>query len=258
MTRVPVLSLAVPPTRSARPRGAVRCAAVLLVAAALALVTATAALAHIEVEADPAQAGAANATLSFSAEGESTTAGIAKLEVISPEGFDAAGTQLASGPQGWTLSVTDRGFVVSGPALPPSEDLDVVVRVRKLPDAATSEFKALVTYSDGHVDRWIQLRQAGAPEPDMPAALLTLEPSPTTSAPPSTSTPSTSAPPSTSTPSTTAGSSTSTTEPSADTSESDDDSSNVGWVVAALVVAGAVAAGAVLFARSRRRPTDPT
>jgi hypothetical protein len=199
--------------------------------------------AHVEVEAEPAQTGAEGATLTFTVEAESSTAGIQRMEVAQPEGFDATGATLASGPEGWTLSETDLGFAVEGAPVPAGEDLVAGVQVAALPSEAETEWKVIVTYSDGRVDRWIDERTPGGEEPEEPAALLTLEPG--------TETTTTSAPPTTeATTSTTAAAST-TTAAAAD-GEDDDDGGN-GLVIILIVVLAAALIGGGAFAMSRRR-----
>jgi uncharacterized protein YcnI len=205
------------------------------------VVTAGVASAHVEVEADPPQTSAQNATLTFTAEAESSTAGITRLEIAPPSGFDTKGVTLASAPDGWTLAETDLGFAFSGPALKPGEELEAAAKVPQLPSTTETQLKALVTYSDGHVDRWIEERQDGQPEPENPTALLTLE-----QGAESGSTTSTTAADSTST---TAADQTTTTV--ADDSEDDDSSSALPWIIGVIVLAAIIAA--VVYALSRRR-----
>jgi len=210
------------------------------------VLTAGVASAHVEAEAEPSQTSAENATLTFNAEGESSTAGITRLEIAPPSDFDVKGATLASGPDGWTLAPTDLGFAVSGPALKPNEELEVAVKVPMLPAATETQLKALVTYSDGKVDRWIEERQPGQPEPEEPTALLTLEPSGSSE--------STSETTATSESSTTARDQTTTT---AADSSGDDDSSVWPWVLGVLVVA-LIVAGVVLALVRRGRNGDTT
>ncbi|WP_351231083.1 DUF1775 domain-containing protein [Streptomyces sp. NPDC002133] len=143
-------------TRSARPLS-------LLTGAALAASFALAApaAAHVEVEAEGAAALAENVTLNFTAESESDSAGITKLEVILPEGLAPADIAYKAGPTGWKLAATARGYTVSGPAVATGDDAAYSVIVRQLPDARTLAFKTLQSYADGRVDRWIELEEAG-------------------------------------------------------------------------------------------------
>ncbi len=91
---------------------------VLLGAVLLAAGTGTGtAAAHVHVDAPGAVAGTGPVTLEFSAASEAA-AGITAMRTQLPAGIDPAGVSLASGPSGWTLTPTARGFEVGGPALP--------------------------------------------------------------------------------------------------------------------------------------------
>ncbi|MET9348414.1 DUF1775 domain-containing protein [Streptomyces termitum] len=143
-----------------RARLAVRAACVAAATAAASLATPPAALAHVEVEAAGARALDQNVELSFSAETESSSAGITALEVVLPDGLKPADIAYKSGPAGWRLTPTDRGYTVSGPAVAVGEDAAYKVVVRQLPDAKSLAFKTLQTYGDGRVDRWIELEKS--------------------------------------------------------------------------------------------------
>ncbi|WP_241003053.1 DUF1775 domain-containing protein, partial [Streptomyces sp. CB01881] len=125
------------------------------------LVLAVPAFAHVEVESETAQALATNATVTFTAEAESTTAGLAKFQVVLPEGIAPADVALADAPAGWTLAATADGFTVGGPALAPGKDAVYKITIKQLPNADELVFKTLETYSDGRIDRWIELPKAG-------------------------------------------------------------------------------------------------
>ncbi|MEU9131190.1 DUF1775 domain-containing protein [Kitasatospora sp. NPDC048540] len=129
--------------------------------------------AHVEVESPTPQALAVGAVVAFSAEGESTSAGIKEVRVVLPSGLMPGDVSLADGPSGWTLSPTEDGYTVAGPALAPGADAEYKIKVRQLPDAPELAFKSLVTYTDGQVDRWIELPQGGA-QPAHPAPVLKL------------------------------------------------------------------------------------
>ena len=63
----------------------------------------------------------------------------------------------------------------SGGQLAPGQYQGFRVMLGHVPDEAdTLTFKALQTYANGDVVRWIDVRQAGQPEPDHPAPVLTL------------------------------------------------------------------------------------
>lgn len=194
---------------------------------AAALVTAGPAAAHAEVEAEGARALDQNVELTFSAESESASAGITKLEVTLPAGITPTDITYGEGPDGWKFALTSRGYTVSGPKLPVGEDAEYVVTVRQLPDVKSLAFKTLQSYDDGQIDRWIELDDTGGdehghghPAPSLAlkaaapgAKLVSPTPSPTdepTTAAPS---PEPTTPTSTPTPS---------TEPAADSTEDDD------------------------------------
>jgi uncharacterized protein YcnI len=195
-----------------------------------ALAMAGVAFAHVEISADNPQAGATNVVITFEAEAESDTAGISKVEVVLPAGITFADVTLKEGPPGWTLSKTDDGYAVGGKALPMGTNAEHSVTVAKLPDVESLTFKALVTYSNGAIDRWI-----GDPNADNPAPVLELEPA----AAPSPTVGSTSNDVITAAPA---------TSPAAAPEESSG-SNPIWWIIAIAVVLGGVAA----FVRSRRR-----
>lgn len=130
------------------------------VAATAVLFAAGPAAAHVEVASDDAQALAQNVELTFSAESESGTAGISELRVILPKGIEPTDVTYGEGPQGWKLTTNKDGFTVKGTAVDVGEDVELSVTVRQLPDAKELVFKTLQTYSDGKVDRWIELGES--------------------------------------------------------------------------------------------------
>ncbi|MFD8597274.1 DUF1775 domain-containing protein [Kitasatospora sp. NPDC059646] len=141
----------------------------------LALGTAGTAAAHVEVNSSTAQALAVDATVTFSAEGESSTAGIKDLKVTLPAGLTPADVTPVTTPDGWTYTATADGWTVAGPALAPGAAAEYSVKIRQLPAAASVVFKTLVDYSDGHTDRWIEIPQ-GDTKPEHPAPVLALRP----------------------------------------------------------------------------------
>jgi uncharacterized protein YcnI len=221
-----------------------------VLAAAVCAVFAVAgpAAAHTEVSAEPARAGASDAVLTFTAEAESSTAGITSLQVLLPAGLTPSAVGYLSGPAGWALRPTADGYTVSGPALPVGEDARYRVEVAKLPAATVLAFKTLQTYSDGRTDRWIDLPTPGGPEPDHPAPVLTLAPA--VSSPTTTPTPTTTPSPTiTPTPTITPG-----TTPPAAVAHDDGGPPAVLWaLIAVAVVAAAVAAAWMLRRRAAGR-----
>ena len=131
--------------------------------------------AHVSVGADPAQSGVAN-VVEFHAASESTTAGITKLEIVADPAVPADLVTLVEGPSGWKVGAggSAGGFTLEGPALPVGQDAEVKVRVASLPAAPQIVFKVLESYSDGKVDRWIELAGPDGHEPESPAPILKL------------------------------------------------------------------------------------
>lgn len=144
-------------------------------ALSVAALGAPAAWAHVEATATPAKAGATNATVDFSVEAESSSAGIAKVKVQLPAGIAPKNVTLAAAPTDWNLLPTADGYAVSGPALGPNENLEYAIRITKLPDkAGTVLFKTVETYTDGKENAWIEEPGSGGAEPEHPAPAITL------------------------------------------------------------------------------------
>jgi Domain of unkown function (DUF1775) len=204
------------------------------------------AAAHVEVEADNPQAGATNVLVSFTAESESNSAGIVSLEVALPEGITIDDVTLVTGPSGWALSPAASGYLVAGPALPAGTDAAYQIRIAQLPtNAETLAFKTLQTYTDGRIDRWIDIPTSAVPEPEMPAPILHI-----TGAVPAT-TPPTATP----TPEQTSAPAPNTSEPTSAAPEQP--GSALGWwlgVAAAVLLAAAVA---WWLQRRRRQSGEP-
>jgi uncharacterized protein YcnI len=185
--------------------------------AAAVLLLAVPASAHVTVHADDPHQGATDVKVSFRVPNESDKATTTKVQIFFPTDHPLVSVLVEPTP-GWTVATTsatlakpvktDDGTITSavsevtwtGSHIPVGgfQDFNVVTGV--LPDASSLTFKALQTYSDGNVVRWIQTVPPGAPEPDSPAPILTLLPAEnttsTTAVPPS-STPSAAAPAST-------------------------------------------------------------
>ncbi|MFB9235572.1 DUF1775 domain-containing protein [Plantactinospora siamensis] len=206
------------------------------------------AAAHVEVEADNAQAGARDVTLTFHGEAESTSAGIKAERVVLPAGIKPADVRLVKAPGGWIFTAGSDGFTVAGRPLKTGQDAEFSVRVAQLPtDAKTLSFKTLETYGDGTVSRWIEVPQAGQPEPDNPAPTLTLKPAATVA----TASPSVAATPTQQEP--TPPNSTASGAPTAAAEGSGSGGSHAGWWIA-LAVLVVLAAGALVWWRRRNGP----
>jgi uncharacterized protein len=159
------------------------------------VVFAASASAHVTVQPKSAAAGSYS-TLDFKVPNESDTASTVGLDVQLPT--DAPIPSVTVQPKsGWTYKVT-RGKTPKPVTVEGAQITEVVTRIvwkagagnpgiksgefdtftisaGPLPEGAqTLTFKALQTYSDGKVVRWIDVASAGAEEPDHPAPVLRL------------------------------------------------------------------------------------
>jgi uncharacterized protein YcnI len=179
---------------SSRARLSRRTAAIGVLACAMVVAVAGPALAHVTVQPDTAQAGAADQVFAFRVPNEEDKAGTVKVQVFFPADHPVASVLAAQVP-GWTDQIqttklttpihTDDGDVTevvssitwTGGAINPGHYQDFTVDLGQLPTGTDQlVFKALQTYSNGDVVRWIDLQQPGQPEPDHPAPVLHLIP----------------------------------------------------------------------------------
>lgn len=164
-----------------------------LAAIGLSLFIAAPAAAHVTVSPKEAQPGS-YARVAFRVPNESDTASTTKVEVFLPEDAPLASVSTQPVP-GWTVQVTKRKLdqpldlhgsqiseVVSqitwtageGAAIKPGEFQEFPVSMGRLPDNVDHlVFKAIQTYSDGAVVRWIEEPKEGA-ELEHPAPVLQL------------------------------------------------------------------------------------
>lgn len=156
--------------------------AVLLATAAVSLIAAaSAAEAHVTVNPDTEPQGG-YAKVSFRVPNEEANASTTAIEVDIPVDHPIASVSVRPVP-GWTATTTHDGgptqavskIVWTGGKIDPGQFQEFDVSLGPLPkDTDQIVFKALQTYSDGNVVRWIDLRQPGRPEPDHPAPVLHL------------------------------------------------------------------------------------
>jgi uncharacterized protein YcnI len=154
-----------------------------------------AANAHVTVNPNSATQGGYT-RIAFRVPTESDTASTTKLEVNLPTDQPVASVLVMPVP-GWTAQLnttklatpitTDDGDKVTeaisqivwtadsaDTAIKPGQFQEFPVSLGPLPKAASMTFKALQTYSDGTIVRWIDLTTPGQAEPDHPAPVLTL------------------------------------------------------------------------------------
>jgi uncharacterized protein YcnI len=145
--------------------------------AAVVLSLAAPALAHVTVNPSEAAKGGF-AKLTFRVPNESDTASTIELQIVFPEEhpFNARVKPVA----GWTADVqrSEEGvqsITWTGGAIAPGEFQEFDISGGPLPDDAdTLEFRAVQTYDDGEVVRWIDPVVEGEEEPEHPAPTLTL------------------------------------------------------------------------------------
>ncbi|MEZ0112969.1 uncharacterized protein YcnI [Catenulispora sp. EB89] len=173
-------------------RGGKPLAAVLAGTALFVFASAGLASAHVTIGPDTTAKGGSDVELTFRVPNEEVAANTTKLEVVFPTDHPITGV-LPEPTPGWTVAVTnatlpkpvttDDGTVTqvvseltwSGGALAPGQYQGFHVMLGKLPDDTNQlVFKAVQTYSNGDVVRWIDLAQAGQPAPDHPAPVLAL------------------------------------------------------------------------------------
>ncbi|MCQ0024677.1 YcnI family protein [Streptomyces somaliensis DSM 40738] len=153
-----------------------------------------AAHAHVTVQPQGQATKSGYATVNFKVPNERDGASTVKLEVTLPRDHPMASAMPQPVP-GWTVEVEkaklDTPLVVhgrkiteapakitwtaSGSKIGPGQFQQFPVSLGRLPESADRlVFKALQTYDDKEVVRWIEEAQEGAAEPDSPAPVLEL------------------------------------------------------------------------------------
>lgn len=175
------------PNRTYMRRGLVVTAA----AAVGLLAAAGASSAHVRVHPDSYARGATDGVLTFRVPNEMDDARTTKVQVFLPTDDPVLGV-LVRPQDGWTPTVThtklktpiktDDGVITdavseiswTGGTIGPGRYEDFDVAFGQLPDhTGRLTFKALQTYSDGMITRWIEEAQSGQ-EPENPAPVLRL------------------------------------------------------------------------------------
>lgn len=176
-------------SRTSRLRG--RAATVAALAGATVLLAAVPAFAHVTVQPNTAAKGAYT-TVNFKVPNERDNASTVRIEVNLPTDHPIASVSVQPVP-GWTAKVTtsklatpiksDDGTIDqavtkitwSGGKIEPGQFQQFPVSFGPLPsDTDSLAFKALQTYSNGEIVRWIETPQAGQAEPQNPAPTLKL------------------------------------------------------------------------------------
>ena len=179
-----------------------RSGAVTALVAAFTLALAVPASAHVTVNPDTAVQGG-YAKVTFRVPNESDTAGTTKVEVNLPAATPFASVSLKP-VAGWTMVATKAKLAtpieahgspiteavnkltwtaVGDAAIKPGQFQEFDVSLGPLPEAPQVIFKALQTYSDGTIVRWIDEPAADGSEVEKPAPVLKLTAAGATDAP---------------------------------------------------------------------------
>ncbi|MFI9362701.1 YcnI family protein [Kitasatospora sp. NPDC053057] len=169
-----------------------RLAAACALGAATVLGAAVPASAHVIVQPSSVPKNATDQTFAFRVPNEDDKNSTVKVEIDFPTDHPIPSVKVAPVP-GWTDSIqttklatpihTDDGDITdavsqvvwTGGQITPGHFQDFTVDLGALPDGTDKVvFKALQTYSDGNIVRWIEEPQAGQPEPKNPAPVLKL------------------------------------------------------------------------------------
>jgi uncharacterized protein len=146
-------------------------------ALALVVLVAAPASAHVAVSPETVAPGEA-AQLTFRVPNESDSAKTTSFEVALPADAHFAFVSVANTP-GWTHQEARSGDRVtsitwSGGAIAPGEFREFSLVVGPVEGVDRLEFKAVQTYDDGEVARWIDPTVEGGDEPEHPAPAVTV------------------------------------------------------------------------------------
>jgi uncharacterized protein YcnI len=136
------------------------------------LAIASPAYAHVEISSDNAASGKPS-NMTLSVPNEMSNAGTVKVDLRFPEGQQLTAVSVQP-TTGWNATPSATGIVWTGGPLTGENEVKFNFTATLPSDAKTLEFKALQTYDNGQVVRWIEETPAGGPEPEHPAPVLTL------------------------------------------------------------------------------------
>jgi uncharacterized protein YcnI len=140
----------------------------------LAVVAVPPAAAHVTVRPSSEPAGTTYSVLTFRVPNERDEATTVRLDVVFPASTPVSGVLVRPVP-GWHVRAEGSRITWRGGQIPVGGYQDFDVSVSKVPDQpGPLVFKALQTYSDGKVVRWIETAPEGSPEPEHPAPTLQL------------------------------------------------------------------------------------
>jgi len=133
----------------------------------------TVAIAHVTISPATVQAGSI-AEIVFRCPNERPNASTIKLEVQLPPD-PGIGAVKVSAPPGWRGRIAGRTITWDGGTIAPGRRQNFTIAAGPIPPGSRElAFKALQTYSNGEVVRWIELHQPGEPPPPHPAPVLSV------------------------------------------------------------------------------------
>ena len=198
----------------------------------LLFVGAQAAWAHVEVAPEEAARGSVT-KFTFSVPNEEDSATTVGVEIVFPEN-SAFTTITPEDKDGWTATPSATSVKWAGGTITGKNEEEFSLTLGPLPNGANLTFKALQTYSNGDVVRWIDV-QAGSEEPEHPAPVVTLTGEPKNAVGPATTIKTT----------------TPTTAKAKDEAK-DDNKKNVSPLVFGALLLAGIGAGIAIGARRRR------
>jgi len=137
------------------------------------------AFAHVEIERDGQVGADGVVATTLHVPNEETNAGTVKVELIFPKS-PVLKTAMPTAVSGWTATVQKNpsgavtGVTWTGGPLTGDQAVAFPLSLGTIPaNVKTVEFKALQTYNNNTVVRWIEVTPAGGAEPEHPAPVLT-------------------------------------------------------------------------------------
>jgi uncharacterized protein YcnI len=138
------------------------------------------AFAHVEIERDGEVGADGLVAATLSVPNEEPTAGTTTIQLV----FPASPKLTTAEPEavnGWTATVQKdaagdvTGITWTGGPLTGEDEVALPLSIGDIPDGVDAvDFKALQTYDNGTVVRWIEPTPAGGEEPEHPAPVLTV------------------------------------------------------------------------------------
>jgi uncharacterized protein YcnI len=137
------------------------------------------AFAHVEIERDGDVGADGVVATTLHVPNEETNAGTVKVELVFPAS-PVLETAMPGVVTGWTATVQKSpsgavtGVTWTGGPLTGDQEVEFPLSLGTIPaNVKTVEFKALQTYNNTTVVRWIEVTPAGGAEPEHPAPVLT-------------------------------------------------------------------------------------